>query len=90
MKIFNLIILLISIIWVGDPERAGTSSVNFLTIPQTTGIDAFNSIGFSNLNVSSIAEISHANPVSLNQFSKPQLGFFLIIHLHKKFFTHMS
>ncbi|MEJ2545714.1 MAG: hypothetical protein P8Y99_16745 [Calditrichaceae bacterium] len=74
MKVYILIFILIIYVFSGDPERVGSTSINFSKNPQTTGINAINSIGFSNLIVSSVAEISHANPASLCNFSQPSLG----------------
>ena len=68
--------MLTLIIWAGDRERMEYQAVHLSAMTHTTDINAYNSIGFSNLIVSSVAEIAHANPASLNEFTQPKFGFF--------------
>ena len=42
--------------------------------PQSLNIDSYNSIGFSNLNLSTASDISSANPASLYQFENISFG----------------
>ena len=69
MKFILLILLFTMMIFAQVPER------NQLSIfPQSLMIDSYNSIGFSNMNLSTISDISSANPASLYQFENISFG----------------
>ena len=73
MIIFVLCIILININFAQDNARIGTSTDVPVILPAIR-IDALQSLGFSNISKSQVAEIGSANPASLGNFNQFAAG----------------
>ncbi len=58
--------------------------------PQSLTIDSYNSIGFSNMNVSAVSDISSANPASLYQFENISFGLNYLYLSKTKLYSDIS